>query len=114
MRDKREASVAPPPWKDRSDLESLVRVGMESFDPHVRAFAAQVGRECGYDFIPASVAEQPTPQRLRDLIPAHIWARYDESVDAAHSVGAMKQLRNMQREIGERFIELALKSGAGR
>ena len=62
----------------------------------------------------ASVAEQPTPQPLRDLIPAEVWARYDEAVDKAHSVGAFKQLKSIQQEIGFRFIELALKSGAGR
>lgn len=46
--------------------------------------------------------------KLQALIPDDVWKRYDECVDRAYSVGALKHLKNMQAEIGRRFIEVAL------
>src|ERR1700677_61938 len=44
------------------------------------------------------------------MIPDEVWRRYDEAVDKAYSVGAMKQLRNAEAEIGRIFIAVALEA----
>lgn len=59
------------------------------------------------------VSELIAAYRVRLLeIPESVWKRYDESVDKAHSVGAMKMLKNMEAEIGRIFIARIVPSEA--